>query len=178
MGAVAGTASDAARVDVVVLSVPWAVIDRALEQAGALAGRIVVDTTNQFGPGGVVDLEGHTAARHNADRMPAARYTKSFNTLTAGFQAEAAGRSGDDRVVQWMAGDDQQAKRTVAGLIDDAGYIPIDLAGIDTCQVMEAPAVPAVLRVVQRIGDGLPQVTGAGKVFHKSRTIKLMAVSP
>jgi 8-hydroxy-5-deazaflavin:NADPH oxidoreductase len=145
IGAVVATPSDAARADVVVLSVPWAVIDRALEQAGSLAGRIVIDTTNQFGREGVVELGGRTAARHNADRMPGARYTKSFNTLTAGFQADVANRRGDARVVQWIAGDDGDAKETVAGLIDDAGYVPIDLAGIDNCEIMEAPRRPGAL---------------------------------
>jgi predicted dinucleotide-binding enzyme len=139
IGAVAGSPANAAQADVVVLSVPWDVVDAALAQAGPLAERIVIDTTNQFGRGGVADLGGRTAARHNADRMPGARYTKSLNTLTAGFQAEVAGRTGDDRVAQWIAGDDLDAKKTVTGLIDDAGYLPIDLAGIDNCGVMEAP---------------------------------------
>jgi 8-hydroxy-5-deazaflavin:NADPH oxidoreductase len=139
IGAVAADPSEAAGAEVVVLSVPWGVIDVALSQAGPLKGRIVIDTTNQFGPGGVADLGGRTAARRNAERVPTARYTKSFNTLTAAFQAAVAGRTGDDRVVQWIAGDDHDAKVTVAGLIDDAGYLPVDLGGIDDCQVMEAP---------------------------------------
>ena len=29
-------------------------------------------------------------------------------------------------------------EKTVTGLIDDAGYLPIDLVGIDNCEVMEA----------------------------------------
>jgi predicted dinucleotide-binding enzyme len=139
IGAVVGAPAKAAEADVVVLSVPWDVIDTALAQAGPLAGRIVIDTTNQFGRGILADLGGRTAARFNADRMPGARYTKSLNTLTAGFQAEVAGRTGDDRVAQWIAGDDQDAKKTVTGLIDDAGDLPIDAAGIDNCEVMEAP---------------------------------------
>ena len=82
IGATVGEPSRAAAADVVVLSVPWGVIDTALAAAGPLTGKVVVDTTNQFGPGGAIDL-GHTAARHNADRMPGARYTKCFNTLTS-----------------------------------------------------------------------------------------------
>ena len=38
--------------EVVVISVPWALVDGAIEQAGgpgALAGKLVIDTTNQFG---------------------------------------------------------------------------------------------------------------------------------
>lgn len=131
--------SDAARADVVVLSVPWGVIDDALRAAGPLDGRIVIDTTNQFGRGGALDFGGRTAARVNAERMPGARYTKSFNTLTAAFQAAAASRAEPERVVQWIAGDDADAKSVTAALVSDAGYVPVDLTGIDSCTVMEAP---------------------------------------
>ena len=143
-GATAGEPARAAAAEVVVLSVPWGVIDTALAAAGPLTGRIVVDTTNQFGPGGVLDL-GHTAARHNADRLPGARYTKCFNTLTAGFQAQAASRTGHARVVQWICGDDDQAKAVVGRLVKDAGYVPVDLGGIDHCAVMEAPRRPGAV---------------------------------
>jgi predicted dinucleotide-binding enzyme len=129
----------AALCEVVVLSVPWDVLDVALGATGSLSGRIVIDTTNQFSRMESLDLGGRTAARFNADRMPGARYTKSFNTLTARFQAEASRRRGDERVVQWIAGDDVSAKETVAQLIDEAGFVPIDLSGIDACQVMDAP---------------------------------------
>jgi hypothetical protein len=50
--------------------------------------------------------------------MPGARYTKSFNTLTSGFQAVAATRIGEKRVVQWIAGDDLEAKAVGPELTD------------------------------------------------------------
>jgi predicted dinucleotide-binding enzyme len=71
--------------------------------------------------------------------MPGARYTKSFNTLTARFQRESAERPNDKKIVQWICGDDSEAKKVVAALIEDAGYIPIDLGGTHECQIMEAP---------------------------------------
>ena len=40
-----------ANADVVMLAVPWAAIDQALEEAGSLAGKLVVDATNQYGTG-------------------------------------------------------------------------------------------------------------------------------
>ena len=122
--------------DVVVLSVPWDAIPAAIEQSGSLKGKVVIDTTNQFG-GGDKPEPGQTAAAFNAARMRGARYTKSFNTLTSGFQAEVAHRS--PRVVQWLCGDDDEAKEIVAGLVRDAGYEPIDLGGTATCAIMEAP---------------------------------------
>lgn len=129
--------------EVVVISVPWSVLPGALERAGPLAGKIVIDTTNQFGTPPLP--EGETAAHFNAARMQGARYTKSFNTLTSGFQAEAAGRLGDSRVVQWLCGDDEEAKRIVAGLIEDAGFVPVDVGGTADCAVMEAPRRPGAV---------------------------------
>src|SRR5919108_5163964 len=44
--------------DVVFFSVPWRMVDEVLEQTGSLEGKIVIDTTNQFGHGGWEDLGG------------------------------------------------------------------------------------------------------------------------
>jgi 8-hydroxy-5-deazaflavin:NADPH oxidoreductase len=131
--------------EVVMLAVPWTLVDDVLAEAGPLDGKIVIDTTNQFGPGGWEDLGGRTAAQVNAARMPGARYTKAFNTLTSGFQAEAAGRTGPDRVVMFLCGDDESAKQVVAGLIDDAGFTPVDIGGTADAAPMEAPRRPGAV---------------------------------
>jgi 8-hydroxy-5-deazaflavin:NADPH oxidoreductase len=144
-GASVGSATKAVgSADVVVLSVPWSVIDLALEEAGPLDGKIVIDTTNQFGSG-PMPAPGQTAAAFNAARMRGARYTKSFNTLTSAFQAQVAGRTGADRVVQWICGDDRDAKTVVAGLVEAMGYAPVDLGGVAECAVMEAPRRPGAV---------------------------------
>ncbi len=135
-GRVASPAEAVSASDVVVVSVPWGALPEALERAGSLEGKIVVDTTNQFGAG-PMPAAGLTAAAFNAARMPGSRYTKSFNTLTAAFQAQVAYR--DPAVVQWLCGEDEQAKATVSGLITDAGYVAVDLGGTVGCAVMEAP---------------------------------------
>ena len=147
IGARAGTPAEAAEFgEVVLLSVPWAVLDDALAQAGSLDGKVVIDTTNQFGPGGLEELpEGQTAAQLNQSRMPGARLVKAYNTLTAGFQAEAAGRTGPDRVVMFMCGDDAEAKEVVAQLIDDAGFTPIDVGRLADATPMEAPRRPGAV---------------------------------
>lgn len=135
----AGTPAEAVAFgEVIVISVPWDLLPEVLDQAGPLEGKIVIDTTNQFGSGPMPGPS-ETAAHFNASRMPGARYTKSFNTLTSAFQAEAARREGDRKVVQWLCGDDQAAKDIVAGLIEDAGFVPVDLGGTEACAVMEAP---------------------------------------
>jgi predicted dinucleotide-binding enzyme len=146
IGGRAGSPREAAEFgEVVLLSVPWALVDDVLAEAGPLDGKIVIDTTNQFGRDGWEDLGGRTAAQINAARMPGARYTKSFNTLTSGFQEQAAGRTGPDRVVLFLCGDDADAKRVVAGLIDDAGFTPVDMGGIADAAPMEAPRRPGAV---------------------------------
>jgi len=125
--------------EVFVFSVPWRVIDDVLPSLGPLDGKIVIDTTNQFGSGGVEDLGGRTAAQVNAARMPGARYTKSFNTLTSAFQEEASQRTGVDRVALFVCGDDTEAKKLVSGLIADAGFVPVDVGGTADAAPMEAP---------------------------------------
>src|SRR5919109_5172415 len=115
IGARVGTPAEAAQADVVMLSVPWRLIDDVLAEAGSLDDRIVIDTTNHFGPGGLQELP-TTAAEFNQRRMPGARLVKSFNTLTSAFQASEAGRPDpEQRVVLFMCGDDEAAKETVSG---------------------------------------------------------------
>ena len=140
-----GTAADAVAFgDVVIFSVPWGVIPDGLAQAGDLSGKVVIDTTNQFGAGPKPG-PGQTAASFNARRMAGARYVKSFNTLTARFQEQAAARVETSRVVQWVCGDDADAKLLVTGLIEEMGYVPVDLGGTESCQVMEAPRRPGAV---------------------------------
>jgi predicted dinucleotide-binding enzyme len=115
------------RAEVVVVAVPWDALPDAIAAMGPLDGRIVVDTTNQFGSG----------PKPGAARMPGARYTKCFNTLTSAFQEITARR--DPPVVQWICGDDAGAVEVVAGLVRDAGYAPVVLGGTADCALMEAP---------------------------------------
>lgn len=142
-GASVGTPRQAAEFgDVVVLSVPWRLVDEALEAAGGpeiLDGKILIDTTNQYGPGGIEEVPGGISAAEYNTRRSEARLVKAYNTLTAGFQAAAAGRVGPDRVTIFYAGEDARAKRTVAGLIDDSGFEPVDVGGWGEVWIMEAP---------------------------------------
>ena len=146
IGGRAGTPREAVQFgEVVMFSVSWTLIDDVLAQAGSLDAKVVIDTTNQFGRDGWEDLGGRTAAQVNAARMPGARYTKAFNTLTSGFQAQVAGRTGPDRVVIFLCGDDEEAKRVVAGLIEDAGFTAVDMGGLADAAPMEAPRRPGAV---------------------------------
>jgi 8-hydroxy-5-deazaflavin:NADPH oxidoreductase len=127
--------------DVVMLAVPWGAIDQALAELGPLAGSVVVDATNPYGPG-LQPAPGQTVAQFNAARLPGARYVRGFNTLTASFQAHAANRSGDRRAVLFICGDYPAANDIVAKLIEDAGFAAVDLGSTAHAAVMEAPRRP------------------------------------
>jgi 8-hydroxy-5-deazaflavin:NADPH oxidoreductase len=134
-----GTPAEAADFgEVVVFAVPWDGFDDAVASAGDLNGKIVIDTTNQYGST-EMPAEGQTAASFHAAKLEDALYTKSFNTLTSAFQAETAFRPEAERVVQWVCGDDAVAKQVVMGLIADAGYAPVDVGTNADAAVMEAP---------------------------------------
>jgi predicted dinucleotide-binding enzyme len=140
-----GTPAEAAEFgEVVVFAVPWDGFDDAVSAAGSLDGKILIDTTNQYGSS-EMPADGETGASFHAGRVPGARYTKSFNTLTSAFQAEVAFRPEADRVVQWVCGDDEDAKKVVADLIADAGYVPIDVGANADAAVMEAPRRPGAV---------------------------------
>src|SRR5438876_10440350 len=100
-----GTAAEAAEFgEVVVFAVPWDGFDDAMAGAGSLDGKIVIDTTNQYGSVSL-PADGETAAQHNAKRMKGVRYTKSFNTLTAGFQRSEERRVGKECRSRWSRED-------------------------------------------------------------------------
>jgi predicted dinucleotide-binding enzyme len=141
---VATTRHAVTEAEITVIAVPWSVLPDALAQAGPLSGAVIIDTTNHFGAGDGPG-PGQTAAAFNAARMPGARYVKCFNTLTARFQADTALRAGGARVVQWLCGDDRQAKDLVAGFVDSLGYQPVDLGGTADCAVMESPRRPGAV---------------------------------
>lgn len=129
--------------EVVLLSVPWRAVEEALAAAGSLAGKIVIDTTNQFAAGGVQPLPGGISAlEFNARRARGARLVKAYNTLTSGFLAQSAGRSGQQRVVMPYAGEDAQARQVVERLIAESGFDPFDVGGWSEAYLIEPPRRP------------------------------------
>jgi 8-hydroxy-5-deazaflavin:NADPH oxidoreductase len=124
--------------DVVMLAVPWDAIGEALDQAGELAGKVLIDATNPFGSGAKPAAD-QTVARFNSARMPGARYVRAFNTLTSSFQAEASSRPSHERAVLFLCGDYPEAKRVVSKLIEDAGFAALDVGSAGDAAVMEAP---------------------------------------
>src|SRR5436190_6091880 len=93
----------------VVFAVPWRLVDEVIGQMGPLERKVVVDTTNQFGPGGVEKLPGGiSAAETNTRRLPGALLAKAFNTLTAAYQRDVAEGRVDGEVAMFFAAEERE----------------------------------------------------------------------
>jgi 8-hydroxy-5-deazaflavin:NADPH oxidoreductase len=136
---VGSVAEAAAHGDAVVVSVPWAALD-AIAREVDVAGKVVVDTTNQYARGGLVELPpGVSAAQVNAKRFAGAALVKTFNTYTSGFQAAVGNGQHPRPVAMFLGGEDGRAKTVAAELVNDAGFEPVDIGGWGTIALLEAP---------------------------------------
>src|SRR6185312_4986594 len=139
------TVTDAARFgDVVLLAVPWH-LEAALAPAEVLRNKIVIDAMNPYDPaGGFFDLGGSTSSEIVLRRMPGVRLVKAFNTIYYEHLA-TRGRKDlplEDRHAIYIAGDDQDAKKIVAGLIRDIGFAPVDTGGLREGGRLQEPDSP------------------------------------
>jgi hypothetical protein len=114
--------------EVIVLATPWR-SPEALPPAEIVAGKIVVDAMNPYGPdGGIFDLGDSTSSEETAKRLPGARLVKAFNTIWAKHLGEN-GRSdvpADERHAIPVASDDTEAKQIVSRLIEELGFGAVD----------------------------------------------------
>lgn len=143
--------------EVVVLAVPYPAVDAVLAEAGnALDGKVVIDATNRVDPsdpGSVLD--GTSAAERIQARAPGAKVVKAFNTALASRQADPVvdGVALDG----YLAGDDDQAKGTVAELVDSIGFRPIDVGPLVMARALEALAL---LNIMLQIRNNWPWQAG------------------
>ena len=131
-GVSAGTVSDAAAADIVVLAVPWPRVSQAVDGL-RWDGRIVIDPTNDFDPS---DLDGRTSSEVVADLVAPARVVKGANTLGAAILGSDPHEAGGQRVI-FVSGDDADAKAVVVALFQDAGFAAIDLGDLATGGAMQ-----------------------------------------
>jgi 8-hydroxy-5-deazaflavin:NADPH oxidoreductase len=127
-----------ATTDATVFAVPWTQIDDVLRQAGPLDGRLLIDTTNQFGERGIESLDGLSTLSTNARRMPGARVAKAFNTYTSGFQRDVGEGRVAGAIAMFFAGLDASAVDTTARLVADCNFVPVRLDAT-VVRLMEAP---------------------------------------
>lgn len=128
-------AEAAEQAELVIIALPLGTKD-GLPKATAVAGKIVVDAMNGFGAAGAGSTE------RTARSLPGARVVKAFNTLNFQTMRQSAGLTGDHRLALFVASDDADAKKVVASLIADIGFIAVDTGSLRDGGQQQQPGGP------------------------------------
>ena len=135
----AGTVGDPVADDVVVLAVWYPVTLDIARQAGSqLDGKVVVDISNPldtetFEP---IVPDAGSGAEELAAAVPGARVVKAFNTTFAGTLS--SGEVSGQQLDVLLASDDEDAKGTVASLVESSGLRAVDAGPLRRARQLEA----------------------------------------
>ncbi|MFD3459197.1 NADPH-dependent F420 reductase [Nocardia fluminea] len=155
-----------AQADVIILAV-WLDVSKDLitTHRDSLAGKIVVDPSNPIGPDGNGGFHKIIPADQSSGQLlaallpPGASLVKAFGTLTAD-SLSAAART-DPRTVGFYAADDDAPGRTVAGLIEAAGFDPVLIGGLDSALRIE-------------VGGDLHEMGGLGTTVTRTEALAVL----
>lgn len=117
--------------DVVLVALPAQAITAGLTGL-ELNGKIVIDAMNKIGGGG-------TASAEILALSPQAKVVKAFNTIGGENYAKPV-RDGI-RASMPIAGDDEAAKKRVAGLVEELGFEAVDVGPISLAGALEQLAM-------------------------------------
>lgn len=135
------TQEAAAHGEVVVLATPWDATKSAIEQAGNLSGKIVIDCTNPVGLGmeglsrGLVIGHTTSAAEEIAKWATGAQVVKAFNTIGASNFEDL--KFGSQQATALICGDDPAAKEVVTSLAQEIGFEVVDAGALSVARLVE-----------------------------------------
>jgi len=137
-----GSFNDAAgAAEAIVLAVPYEAAADVISAAGGLAGKIVIDITNPLTADFSGLTVGHTtsAAEEIQKLAPAAKVVKAFNTVFASVLQNGGKAAGKPAAV-FVAGDDGEARKSVAALARSAGFTAIETGALASARYLEPVA--------------------------------------
>lgn len=125
--------------DIVVLAVPGTAAVDIAKGLGDLSGKIIIDPTNVVSREGGRMSHGVAGKGSNAamiqEAAPAAYVVKAFNTLN--WQQMVNPETAGGPITIMLAGDNAEAKATVAELVRGMGLEPVDVGGLQYAHVLE-----------------------------------------
>lgn len=129
--------------DPVVFSTLWypVALDVVKQFDGQLSGKVLVDISNPLNQtyDDLATPAGSSAAEEISKAAPKdTKVVKAFNTTFAGLVSQ--GHVGGQPLDVFIAGDDEQAKAMVAGLIEQGGQRPIDAGPLKRARQLESLA--------------------------------------
>ena len=130
-----------ARADVVTLATPWRATKNAIQSAGDLSGKVVIDCTNPLkGSLAGLDVPQNTSgAQQIAEWVRGARVYKAFNQT--GTENMVAPVFGSQRAVMFVCGDEQGGKDIVMQLVSDVGFEAVDAGRLESARKLEELAL-------------------------------------
>jgi 8-hydroxy-5-deazaflavin:NADPH oxidoreductase len=136
--------------DVVLVAIP---LGRYRELPAPRPGAVVIDAMNYY-PGrdghfAELDDDSLTSSELVAAHLPDARIVKAFNTMVWSVLRDSGRSQPDDqRLVLFVAGDDQEAKDRVSELIEEIGFAPVDTGSLAEGGRRQQPGSPVYTQPV------------------------------
>ena len=123
---------------IIILAVPHNNSVDAIENVKPFAdGKTVIDVMNALGPKMELGISCTTSsAEETQKKLPNAFVVKAFNTVFAKNQSTT--RVGNEKLTAFIAGDDADAKKTVAKLTGDIGFDSVDCGPLKNARYLEA----------------------------------------
>lgn len=137
--------------EIVVIAIPFASVEPfARDHAQALRNRLVIDISNPFDklPDNRIAAAEITAAAMGTGARVVAAFKDNFSATLP----EPIAPQGIVRDVRY-AGDNQEDKRTVARLIEDLGFRPLDCGPLKSARVLDG-MVTLMLQLDARYANG------------------------
>jgi len=131
----AGTPEQAAAFgEVVLISVPYGALPQVgRDYAAQMKGKVVLETGNPR-PERDGEMAGPARAKGtglaSSEYLPGVRLVRAFTSVPHSALRSEAHRSGE-RIGVPLAADDQEALQVAAGLVEDAGFEPVAVGGLD-----------------------------------------------
>jgi 8-hydroxy-5-deazaflavin:NADPH oxidoreductase len=144
-GGKTGTFADVSRFgELIVLAVKGSAAWEALRRAGesALAGKVVIDSCNPISDAPPTNgvLKFFTTLNESLmeqlqKQFPEARLVKAFNSVGAAFMVDPQFDGG--KPTMFICGNDEDAKRIVAGILDQFGWETADMGAAAAARAIE-----------------------------------------
>jgi predicted dinucleotide-binding enzyme len=140
--------------DVIVLAVPWSAVETTITALGALAGKVLIDTTDPLKSMTELALGFSDSGGETVARLSSARVVKAFSTTGAGNMADSRYPSG--KLMMAVAGDDAPAKQIVMSLVAELGFDPVDTGPLAMSRYLEPLAMLWIsLAYTQQLGTDI-----------------------
>ncbi len=143
--------------DIIILAINWAAVDNVLAECGDMEGKVLIDCINPYdfrnNLAPLVPID-QSAAKIIAGKT-AAKVVKAFNQVGAAVMADARNRK--SRPLQFIASDDEDAKKSIIKLANDIGFDARDGGSLDYARELEGMAR---LWIAQAFWRGMAPTTG------------------